>query len=1025
MIGTALTTLLVADYLAHKYATEALRGAAEARLSAVMDNRTQKVTSWAAGVEAEAVAQAENSFVTTAFRAFRKGWNRHLAGLPDGEARGALRAAFSGDVEGGEAERVYRAAHERYHDHFARLVERTGFDDVLLVNLDGDVIYTARKGLEFASNLREGPLSRSAVADVFEAALTHGAPTPVFSEHAPYIGAEYELASFLARPLKDRGGAVIGVAVFQTKLPGIGEILADRASLGETGQAYLVNAQGVLVVGDAAMGEPGTTEIDSRPVRRALDGAAGREDLAVDGQEVIAYHAPVSLLGGQWALIVQQSLSEIAAPELAMARHILRDGSILLILAIVVSILVARSVTRPLARLQEAMARIRGGDHGHEIPHTARGDEVGRMARALADFRDAMVLNDELARDGSFKGAAFEGASSAQTLIDLDMTIAYANQAFEDLLRKNIETMRARIPDLDPGRVVGRSIDLFQEDPERIRGVLSARDVLPYRLDLAIGELDFVLTFSIVRDQAHEAIGFVVEWKDVTMERMREAMLEAINTRQVMAEFDMSGHLVTANPAFCALMEQKFEALRGRALDNLLAPAEGLSGGDADTEDLPGQSRFVTAGTQRILEGGMTTVLDREGVPNRLLLIGQDITRDHEKLVAAEADKRQLIAAQSRVVDAVSRALAALAHGDLSERIEGAFDQGNEALRIDFNHALETLSKAMRTVLENADAISAEAGEITNAAEDLSRRTEHQAVTLEETAAALDMLTRNLTLAAGEAEQADGVVRRARDHAKASGDVVSRAVEAMGQISESSQEISRIIGVIDEIAFQTNLLALNAGVEAARAGDAGRGFAVVASEVRALAQRSADAAQEISSLISKSGGHVAQGVDLVGQAGEALRAIVGTIEDVSSHVSRIAVSATEQSGSIAEINAAVTNLDRVTQQNAAMFEETTAASHSLTKEAAKLRDAMAGFKVMRGAQVREGSFMGDEDHRSQPRLAAAVGQDFLGPVSDDTDGRDGDGRPPGPGAAPHRPHRGTHAAGAYDEPDAAEIWEEF
>ena len=153
--------------------------------------------------------------------------------------------------------------------------------------------------------------------------------------------------------------------------------------------------------------------------------------------------------------------------------------------------------------------------------------------------------------------------------------------------------------------------------------------------------------------------------------------------------------------------------------------------------------------------------------------------------------------------------------------------------------------------------------------------------------------------------------------------------------------------MIDDIAFQTNLLALNAGVEAARAGEAGRGFAVVASEVRALAQRSADAAREIGELISKSSGHVKQGVSLVGEAGHALQAIVQSVGEVSRHVSQIAVSAGEQSQGIAEINAAVTNLDQVTQQNAAMFEETTAASHALTTEAAQMSRAMAQFSVGR------------------------------------------------------------------------------
>lgn len=198
---------------------------------------------------------------------------------------------------------------------------------------------------------------------------------------------------------------------------------------------------------------------------------------------------------------------------------------------------------------------------------------------------------------------------------------------------------------------------------------------------------------------------------------------------------------------------------------------------------------------------------------------------------------------------------------------------------------------------------------------------------------AISQLTASVASAAQGAKQANDVVTKAREDAASSGTIVQKTVDAMGAIESSAQQISRIIGVIDEIAFQTNLLALNAGVEAARAGDAGRGFAVVASEVRALAQRSSNAAQEISQLISTSGEHVKKGVSLVDKAGEALTGIAETIGDVADHVSEIAASAREQATGVDEINTAMNQLDQVTQKNVAMFEETMAAAQSLTAEA--------------------------------------------------------------------------------------------
>jgi methyl-accepting chemotaxis protein len=227
---------------------------------------------------------------------------------------------------------------------------------------------------------------------------------------------------------------------------------------------------------------------------------------------------------------------------------------------------------------------------------------------------------------------------------------------------------------------------------------------------------------------------------------------------------------------------------------------------------------------------------------------------------------------------------------------------------------------------------------------------------VEETAAALEEITTTVKDSSRRAEEAGQLVARARDHAEHSGQIVRDAIGAMDQIEASSREISNIIGVIDEIAFQTNLLALNAGVEAARAGEAGKGFAVVAQEVRELAQRSAKAAKEIKALITSSGGHVSSGVTLVTNAGSALQVIAGHVNDINANVLAIVTSAREQSTALSEINQAINTVDQGTQQNAAMVEEQTAASHGLAREAAALFELLEQFKfgegVRRGQQPR-------------------------------------------------------------------------
>ena len=327
----------------------------------------------------------------------------------------------------------------------------------------------------------------------------------------------------------------------------------------------------------------------------------------------------------------------------------------------------------------------------------------------------------------------------------------------------------------------------------------------------------------------------------------------------------------------------------------------------------------------------------------------------------AEAEELQEI-----VVEETARALSRLADGDLTARITEDFAGDYRKLKDDFNSAIERLESSMTEISSNTAAMRSGAGEISQAADDLSRRTEQQAATLEETAAAPDQITATVRRTAEGAQRAGVVVGSAREDAERSGEVVSKAVEAMGDIEHSAEQISQIIGVIDEIAFQTNLLALNAGVEAARAGDAGKGFAVVASEVRALAQRSAEAAKEIKSLISASTNQVKTGVSLVGQTGEALTAIVGRVSEINGLMSEISASAVEQATALGEVNTAVNQMDQTTQQNAAMVEQSTAASHSLTQETEQLARLVGRFKVSEERAI-------EAPRRSAPRAPEARG----------------------------------------------------
>ena len=327
----------------------------------------------------------------------------------------------------------------------------------------------------------------------------------------------------------------------------------------------------------------------------------------------------------------------------------------------------------------------------------------------------------------------------------------------------------------------------------------------------------------------------------------------------------------------------------------------------------------------------------------------QAAVAEAERLQNEEARDRQT-AEQQAVVQALAQGLENLSKGDLTFRLEQRFAAEYEKLRTDFNAAMAELQDTMRVVAGNAESIRTGTGEVSHAADDLSKRTEQQAASLEETAAALDQITATVRKTAEGANHAREVVASATGDAERSGVIVRDAVAAMGEIEKSAKEISQIIGVIDEIAFQTSLLALNAGVEAARAGEAGKGFAVVASEVRGLAQRSADAAKQIKTLISTSGSQVSAGVGLVAETGKSLERIVAQVGEINGIVAEIAASAREQSTGLAEVNTAINQMDQVTQQNAAMVEQSTAASHDLAREVDELARLIGRFKTDEAGQ---------------------------------------------------------------------------
>lgn len=534
--------------------------------------------------------------------------------------------------------------------------------------------------------------------------------------------------------------------------------------------------------------------------------------------------------------------------------------------------------------------------------------EASSATRAVLYSKQADMMHDALRGDtltALLAGPTASSAEKSEILGQIDTHIASFESSIENLM----------------------ALELTPEVREQILAVSSP-------MDEYISQARAITSLALASDESAQVK--IPQFKaafsklEASMEALGES-LEAMGSDASDAEAGSADHLFKALAAWGVLSTAAFLFLTWNISRGITEPIRRVS----EAMGLVGDGKLDVAINELNDQGEIGEIArSLGGLRDKLVLM---------EAMAAERQSRQL--EQQQLASALSVGLKDLAAGNFTRPISAPFADEYETLRHDFNLTVERLSDAISRVANAAESIRSRAAEVDRATDDLARRTETQAATLEETAAAMDEMTNSVKSSAASTKEVEGIVSRARSEAEASGAVVKGAVAAMVEIEKSSNQISQIIGVIDDIAFQTNLLALNAGVEAARAGDAGRGFAVVASEVGALAQRSSVAAKEIKSLISTSTQHVGIGVDQVGQAGGALICIVDRVAQISTLVSNIANGAEEQSTGLGEINIGVNQLDLATQQNAAMVEETTAASQLLSVNANDLTELMAMFVV--------------------------------------------------------------------------------
>nr|WP_244638293.1 methyl-accepting chemotaxis protein [Agrobacterium fabrum] len=551
----------------------------------------------------------------------------------------------------------------------------------------------------------------------------------------------------------------------------------------------------------------------------------------------------------------------------------------------------------------------------------------------------------EAGKDGAVSTTGFSGGDSDSAMIGMPLAVSNWGQ----LQRKGAVIMRVaadRIGAVVTPEETGKTIDdavLLSAEGKRRAGVLSggADAAISENLSALSGASDPGMVLAQT-----PAGNIFYAYRPVTVFGQKHLLAIGQQESKVLAAAnDLAFWAAVATLAVLAIMTLIgifVSASLTKPLTGLAGLMERLNGGDNNIE-IKAVSRGDEIGIMaRALESFRQGILDKQRMEAESHRKGEELD---EERAQREMEKARNAKELEEAVDALATGLANLAAGRLDRRIEKSFVPSLDHLRVDFNNSMAGLEATISNIGESANAIRSGSGELKSASEDLSRRTERQAAALEEAAAALGEMTQAVDLSLSRCNVAVEATAGTMQDAHKSTAVVKEAIVAMERIETSSSKIRQIIDVIDQIAFQTNLLALNAGVEAARAGEAGKGFAVVAQEVRELAQKSAAAARDITTLIATSAGDVESGVALVLKTGESLEQIQKRIQSVNDQIGEIATASREQSGRLSEINASVNELDHVTQQNAAMVEETTASAFSLASEADGLTEQVGQFSV--------------------------------------------------------------------------------
>jgi len=835
----------------------------------------------------------------------------------------------------------YDEAHAKYHPWLASFQEKFGFYDIYLVDADGNVIYSVFKQLEFGTSLQTGPFKQSNLAEAFREAIALDDTNDIaFQDFTRYLPSYDAPASFMASPIIDNGRA-IGVLAFQMPIGQINKLMGQREGMGETGESYLVGADG-LMRSDSYLDSEYHSVVSSIrfPDTGAMRTAASVEALAGNsgtqiqesylGNSVLSSYAPLDLFGVRWGII-----SELDEDEaLAAVNHLKTIASVVFVVVGLVvallALLLANSLANPIIRITKSIQEIAEGSLDVEL-NLSRRDEIGQLASAMADMQRKL----KLLIDGSIRPIV---KKATQGNLQDRLHLQNAKGFYSEL----VDSMNSLL-DVNEN---------FLTDTADVIGAMS-RGELDKR-----SEQQFVGKFQNVQQD--------IELTRQTLQKIIsqdvQSIVHAASHGDLSQRIDLDGK----DGCYRELAESinQLVELNDHVIEDVSKVTSALSAGQLNTRiDRIYQGRFAQLVSDvTSMQANLKTMIEQD----LQSIVRAAADGDLKKRIAL-SDKQgfyldlsyavnELVATCDQVFTDSSEVMAALSQGDLNKKITRDFKGSFEALKTDINRTVDKLTQVVGDIQGSASAVRTGSSEISKGNLVLSSRTEEQAASLEQTSASMRELSETVSETAQNSEIANQLSSESSRVADRGGKVLTDAVTAMDAILQSSESIATIVNVIDEIAFQTNLLALNASVEAARAGEQGKGFAVVAEEVRVLASRSAESAREIKQQIEDSRNRVHEGSELVNESGRVLNEIIRSVSKVSKIVSDISVTCEQQSKGLTEISRAVSQMDGVTQQNAALVEENAAASESLSEQAEQLNSLVGYFCVdQRKVDIRHGN----------------------------------------------------------------------